>query len=51
MQAATELGAGYWVLTPLQHGRRRLVLVNRGFVPPERRAAGRPCVTEPGQTS
>ena len=31
VQAATELGAGYWVLTPLR-ARRSIVLVNRGFV-------------------
>ena len=36
VQASTRLGPGYWVLTPLRtaHG---LVLVNRGFVPYERR--------------
>ncbi len=35
-QAATALGGGFWVLTPLDTG-RFTVLVNRGFVPPERR--------------
>lgn len=35
-QAATELGGGFWVLTPLDTG-RFTVLVNRGFVPPEQR--------------
>jgi len=37
VQATTELGSGYWVLTPLQQADGRIVLVNRGFVPPERR--------------
>lgn len=36
-QAATALGGGFWVLTPLDTGRFTL-LVNRGFVPPEQRA-------------
>ncbi|KQM59910.1 MULTISPECIES: SURF1 family protein [unclassified Sphingomonas] len=35
-QAATALGGGFWVLTPLDTGRFTL-LVNRGFVTPERR--------------
>ena len=36
-QAATELGAGFWVLTPLQQADGTVVIVNRGFVPPEQR--------------
>jgi surfeit locus 1 family protein len=32
VQAATELGAGYWVLTPLRTPAGSIVLVNRGFV-------------------
>jgi surfeit locus 1 family protein len=32
VQAVTDLGAGYWVLTPLQAGDGSIVLVNRGFV-------------------
>ena len=62
VQAVTERGAGYWVLTPLETPDFTL-LVNRGFVPKERsaaaaRAAGNPSeevkvtgllrVTEPG---
>ena len=38
VQALTELGAGFWVLTPLRRADGSVVLVNRGFVPPERRA-------------
>lgn len=45
VQAATDHGAGFWVLTPLRTDRDFTVLVNRGFVPPDRkdpasRAAG-----------
>lgn len=32
-QATTELGAGFWVMTPLQQDDLTQVLVNRGFVP------------------
>jgi len=45
VQAVTDLGAGYWVVTPLKTDQGFVVLVNRGFVPPERRqaaAAGAP---------
>ncbi len=46
VQAVTDLGGGYWVLTPLETPGFTL-LVNRGFVPPDRRdpatrAAGNP---------
>jgi surfeit locus 1 family protein len=37
VQATTELGAGYWVLTPLRLTDGTIVLINRGFIPPERR--------------
>lgn len=37
-QASTVLGAGYWVLTPLQQADGTQVLVNRGFVPGSQRA-------------
>ena len=37
VQAVTGLGGGYWVLTPLRRADGSVVLVNRGFVPPERR--------------
>ncbi|MEK9284807.1 MULTISPECIES: SURF1 family protein [unclassified Bradyrhizobium] len=39
VQAVTEEGAGYWVLTPLRREDGTLVLINRGFVPAERRDA------------
>ena len=39
VQAVTEEGPGYWVLTPLQRGDGTQVLINRGFVPSERRDA------------
>ncbi|MDM0012810.1 SURF1 family protein [Variovorax sp. J22P168] len=37
VQASTELGGGYWVLTPLQLADGSLLLVNRGFVTPQQR--------------
>lgn len=37
-QAVTELGAGFWVMTPLQQDDGTQVLVNRGFVPQDQRA-------------
>lgn len=39
VQAVTSLGGGAWVLTPLRTNRGFTVLVNRGFVPPNYRAA------------
>lgn len=36
VQAVTERGPGFWVLTPLRT-EAGIVLINRGFVPPERR--------------
>ncbi|KAB1072390.1 SURF1 family protein [Methylobacterium planeticum] len=37
VQAVTEFGAGFWVLTPLALRDGDVVMVNRGFVPTERR--------------
>ncbi len=36
VKAVTDLGPGYWVLTPLATDRGFTVLINRGFVPSER---------------
>ncbi len=62
VQAVSDLGSGYWVMTPLETS-GFTVLVNRGFVPPDQRSpatrnAGNPSgtvtltgllrVTEPG---
>lgn len=38
VDALTERGAGFWVLTPLQTD-DGIVLINRGFVPPDRKSA------------
>ncbi|EQB17265.1 SURF1 family protein [Sphingobium lactosutens] len=35
VQASTVRGAGYWVLTPLRQRNGALLMINRGFVPPE----------------
>lgn len=37
VQAVTDLGGGFWVMTPMRTDRGFTVLVNRGFVPHERR--------------
>lgn len=39
VQAVTEEGPGYWVLTPLRRDDGISILINRGFVPSERREA------------
>ena len=36
-QAVSDLGAGFWVLTPLQQADGTQLLVNRGFIPAEQR--------------
>lgn len=46
--ASTDLGPGYWVLTPLQQGDGTIVLVNRGFVPLDHRD---PATRTPGQVT
>ncbi len=45
--ATTELGSGYWVLTPLRTDQGIWLLVNRGFVPPEQRARAARAADEP----
>ena len=51
VQAVTELGPGYWILTPLET-REFTVLVNRGFVPQDRRdPATRPAGQFPGEVT
>lgn len=37
VQAVTELGPGFWVLTPLVTTDRGTILINRGYVPSEKR--------------
>ena len=39
VQAVSGLGGGYWVLSPLRTDQGFVVLVNRGFVPPDQRQA------------
>jgi surfeit locus 1 family protein len=52
VQASTELGAGFWVLTPLRTTDGTTVLVNRGFVPPEARERTARTAAEPaGETT
>ncbi|MGJ9416528.1 SURF1 family protein [Massilia sp. CMS3.1] len=52
VQAVSNLGAGFWLVTPLCTTDGTIVLVNRGFIPaadnragryPARRADGKPC--------
>jgi surfeit locus 1 family protein len=47
VQATTDLGAGFWVLTPLRQADGTVVLINRGFVPPERRDRASHGASEP----
>ena len=37
VQAVTDRGAGFWVLTPLVSDDHTTILINRGFVPSDRR--------------
>jgi surfeit locus 1 family protein len=48
VQAVSELGAGYWLLTPLCTSDGYIVLVNRGFVPLEQGSRYRPHQAPPG---
>jgi len=38
VQAVTERGAGFWLMTPLRQADGSVVLINRGFLPSERAA-------------
>jgi surfeit locus 1 family protein len=50
VSATTELGSGYWVITPLRTTHGFWVLVNRGFVSPEQReSAKRPSSASAGE--
>ncbi len=40
VQAVSDLGAGFWVMSPLRTDAGFTVLVNRGFVSPDERKAG-----------
>ncbi|RZI60106.1 MAG: SURF1 family protein [Zymomonas sp.] len=40
VRAVSELGSGYWVMTPLETG-GRTVLINRGFITQQQRATAR----------
>lgn len=48
VQAVTDDGAGFWVLTPLRRPDGTLILVNRGFVPGSRKD---PATRQAGQLS
>ena len=58
VQALSELGAGFWLLTPLCTQDGHIVLVNRGFIPssgdiasryPARKAGANACATTPAE--
>jgi surfeit locus 1 family protein len=46
VKAVTELGPGYWVLTPFRTSDGFTVLVNRGFVPEEAKHNSAPALTD-----
>ena len=48
IQAVTDYGAGFWVVTPLRRNDGTVVLINRGFVPGDRKD---PASREAGQVS
>ena len=50
-QAVTELGAGFWVMTPLQQADGSRVWINRGFVPEDQRATWLPSGARPADNA
>lgn len=46
VQAVTELGGGFWVLTPFDTARGFTVLINRGFIPNDKRGRVAPSTEE-----
>ncbi|MBA4109565.1 MAG: hypothetical protein C0487_08225 [Leptothrix sp. (in: Bacteria)] len=51
VQAVTALGSGFWVMTPLKLADGTVLLVNRGFAPPERRARATRQASETSSTT
>lgn len=51
VQALTERGGGYWVMTPLAREDGTTILVNRGFVPAEKRDPASWQPTNPGRVT
>ncbi|MDI1260642.1 SURF1 family protein [Aquabacterium sp.] len=47
VQAVTAWGSGFWVLTPLRLADGTVLLINRGFVPPEKQTRVSRQATEP----
>lgn len=48
VQAVTDYGGGFWVITPLRLDSGQIILINRGFIPPDRRdPAAHPAPTGP----
>ncbi|MBO0344078.1 SURF1 family protein [Roseibium sp. CAU 1637] len=37
VKAVTDLGPGYWIMSPLQRQNGEIIWINRGFLPPPRR--------------
>ena len=37
VKAVTEIGPGFWIMTPLRRANGEIIWINRGFVPPDRK--------------